>query len=57
MSPAKLVILRLFNMTLGRSARCNKWLRRALVFLLIDRAKGRERYMASSRFFEPGDLD
>ncbi|HLF59009.1 MAG TPA: hypothetical protein VI732_05205 [Alphaproteobacteria bacterium] len=57
MSPAKLVALRLFNMTLGHSARFNKWLHRALVFLFVEKAKGNARYMASSRFFEPGELD
>ena len=57
MSPAKLVALRLFNMTLGRSAHCNKWLRRALVFFFVEKPKGKARYMASSRFFEPGELD
>lgn len=57
MTPVKLIALRLFNVTLGQSARCNKLLRRALVFLLIDKAKESARYMASSRFFEPSELD
>lgn len=57
MTPAKLVLLRAFNLTLGRSVYCNRLFRRALVFLLIGRAKGNERYMASSRFFEPSELD
>ena len=57
MTPAKLVALRLFNMTLGRSAHFNRWLREALVQRLIRRADDGERYMASSRFFEPIDLD
>ena len=57
MTPAKLVVLRLYNMTLGRFAFFNKLLRRALVFVLIDRAKRDRRYMASSRFFEPAELD
>ena len=57
MTPAKLVLLRLFNMTLGRNAFFNRVLRRALVFFLIDRAKGSARYTASSRFFEPSELD
>lgn len=57
MTPIKLIVLRLFNVTLGQSARCNALLRRALVFLLIGKATGSARYMASSRFFEPGELD
>lgn len=57
MTPVKMMALRLFNVTLGYSAWFNKLLRRALVFLLIEKAKGNARYMASSRFFEPSELD
>ena len=57
MTPVKMMALRLFNVTLGYSAWFNKLLRRALVFLLIGKAKGNARYMASSRFFEPSELD
>ena len=57
MTPAKMIALRLFNVTLGRSAALNKLLRRALVVLLVEKAPENARYMASSRFFEPSELD
>lgn len=57
MTPVKLIALRLFNVTLGRSAALNKLLRRALVILLVEKAPENARYMASSRFFDPSELD
>ncbi len=56
MTPLKLIVLRLYNITLGRSAFFSRLLRSALVRVLI-RGQGRERkYMASSRFFDVADL-
>ena len=56
MSTPKLIFLRLFNMTLGRSALFNKLLRTLLVEVLVRRKGNRERYVASSRFFDPSEL-
>ena len=49
--------LRLFNITLGRTAIFNRLLRGALVLMLIRRQRPGERYMASSRFFDPRELE
>jgi hypothetical protein len=57
MTPVKLIGLRLFNVTLGRTAWANRLLRRGLVMLLISRRERGDRYMASSRFFDPRELD
>ena len=57
MTTARLIGLRLFNVTLGRTAWANRALRRVLVALLINRKKHGDRYMASSRFFDPRELD
>jgi hypothetical protein len=57
MTSAKLIGLRLFNVTLGRTAWASRLLRRILVTLLISRKKHGDRYMASSRFFDPRELN
>ncbi len=57
MTPVRLIALRMFNVTLGRTAWANAFLRRILVALLITRRSGGDRYMASSRFFDPRELD
>ena len=55
MTPAKLIALRLFNLTLGRSDLASRGLRRLLVRLLVT---GRSRgYCQSARFFSPVELD
>jgi hypothetical protein len=56
MTPGKLLLLRLFNLTLGRTAWGNALLRSGLVHLLIKRRPEGDRYMASSRFFDPREL-
>ena len=57
MTPLRLIALRIFNITLGRSAAANRLLRRLLVHLLIDRRSRGGQYMASSRFFQMKELD
>ncbi len=57
MTPFRLIALRLFNITLGRTALANALLRRVLVKWLIERRPQGDRYMASSRFFDPRELE
>lgn len=57
MTTGRLVILRGFNATLGRSAWMNAVMRRILVAVLIRRRPPGEKYVASSRFFDIGELD
>jgi hypothetical protein len=57
MTPGRFLLLRLFNLTVGRSATANRLLRNALVKVLITNRAKFDRYMASSRFFDPRDLD
>ncbi|MEW5726255.1 MAG: hypothetical protein AB1918_00375 [Pseudomonadota bacterium] len=57
MTTPRLIALRLFNLTLGRSAWANRLLRGALVHILIRRKGRKARYMASSRFFQMSELD
>ena len=57
MTTPRLILLRLFNVTFGRSAFLTGLLRRALVAVLIERQAKGLRYMASSRFFQMSDLD
>jgi len=54
-TPARLVLLRVFNLTLGRFAWCDRLLRRVLLRLLVRRA--RVPYVQSARFFAPDELD
>lgn len=56
MSPLKLIMLRLWCLTIGRSALGMKALRWFLVRLLITSKKGNQRYTASSCFFTPSEL-
>jgi hypothetical protein len=56
MTSGKLLLLRLFNLTLGQTAWGNALLRSGLVHLLIKRRPEGDRYMASSRFFDPREL-
>jgi hypothetical protein len=53
LSPAKLVLLRIYNTTLGRSAFFSKTLKKALIKGLVKRGK----YCASSRFFDVKELE
>jgi len=57
MTPWRLIALRLFNVTFGRSAAANRLLRRVLVRALIGRRARGDRYMASARFFQMDQLD
>jgi hypothetical protein len=57
MTTGRLIALRLFNVTVGRSEIGNRLLRRMLVYLLIGRRGKKEAYMASSKFFLLKDLD
>lgn len=56
MTTFRLVALRVFNVTFGRSASFSRLLRRILIFVLVDRRAGAQRYVASSKFFDVGDL-
>lgn len=56
MTPLKLIVFRIFNITLGRSAVANKILRSILVHILIERRGRGGQYMASSRFFQMKEL-
>ncbi len=55
LTPCRLIALRLFNVTFGRSATLDALLRRVLLALLVNRAK--IPYGQSSRFFTPDELD
>ena len=57
MTPSKLIVLRLFNVTLGRTAVVTRLLRRFLVYQLIHFRQQGDQYMASSRFFVTSELD
>ncbi len=57
MTPTRLILLRVFNLTLGRSETLARLLRRALVSVLIRRRPPEARYVASSRYFHPRELD
>ena len=56
MTTPRLIMLRLFNVTLGRSASANRLLRWLLVELLIRTKKGKAPYVASSLFFDFADF-
>jgi len=56
MTTTRLLILRLFNITFGRIGALNRVLRKVLVRGLIQSKKPGERYVASSRFFDPREL-
>ena len=57
MTPVRFLLLRVFNLTLGQSAWANAMLRRVLVKILINDSTRSDRYVASSRFFDPRELD
>lgn len=57
MTTPRLIGLRLYNVTLGRTAFGSRILRKGLVRLLIMRRPKSEAYMASSRFFLFSELD
>ena len=53
MTTGRLMLLRGCNVTLGRFAPVSRLLRYFLVRLLV---KGKDRYVASSRYFDPKEL-
>ena len=57
MTTGKLIGLRLFNVTLGRSLLFDRLLRRYLVQTFVYRRVHTDRYNASSQFFVATDLD
>ncbi len=57
MTTSRLVALRVFNVTLGRFAVLDRALRKILVRHMIHRAGNEDKYVASSRFFDPRELD
>jgi len=54
MSPGKLILLRCYALTLGRIAFFSEVLKKALIAICIK--KSREKYVASSRYFNQADL-
>jgi hypothetical protein len=56
MTPLRMVALRLWCVTLGRSAWAMSVLRKGLLRLLISSRKKEDRYVASARFFTPDEL-
>ena len=57
MTTWKLILLRLFSATLGRFAPFSRLFKLMLVRALVTNRKPEDRYVASSRFFEPGELN
>ncbi len=57
MTTPRLMALRLFNVTLGRGRHGAKLLRWMLLELLVRNPKERHRYTASSRFYDPRELE
>jgi len=55
MTTYKLILLRLYNITLGRFSFFSRLLHELLVMLLIKRSE--KKYFASSNFFDWNDLD
>jgi len=55
MTSGKLILLRLFNLSLGRSAFFSRLLRKVLIRLLIKGKKGR--YTQCSRYFDIRELE
>ena len=53
MTTGRLMLLRAFNVTLGRFAPISCLLRSVLVRVLV---KGKDRYVAASRYFDPREL-
>lgn len=56
MTTPRLIALRLWTLTLGRSAWLGAALRWLAVEVLIRRRQGRKRYVASARFFDMREL-
>ena len=56
MTTGKMLLLRLFNVTLGRFTLAERALRWFLVEVLIRRRASRSKYVASSRFFDMREL-
>lgn len=50
MTTWRLIILRLYNLTLGHWPRASFWLKKLMVHYLIKKAA--DRYVASSRYFD-----
>lgn len=57
MTTFRLLTLRIYMSTLGRFAFGEKILRRMLLKKLVHSQKNTDKYTASSRFFDPRELD
>lgn len=55
MTPMRLLMLRVYCLTLGRFPRGSALARRLLVWAFMRR--GERKYLATSRYFDPADLD
>jgi hypothetical protein len=56
-STLQLVTLRIIAVSICRVPPFARWFKRFLVFWLIKRKEGTDRYVASSNFFDWSDLD
>ncbi len=56
MTTSRLICLRVFNLTLGKSAHASAFLRKLLVHKLVLSEKQGNIYSASSQFYLPTDL-
>jgi hypothetical protein len=56
MTPIRMMLLRLYALTLGRFAVCERLVRRILVYWLISRRPRDRRYVAASSYFDVDDL-
>jgi len=57
MSPGKLILFRLFNISFGRMQWAEQLLRKVLVIVLIGKKSKKDKYMASSGFFVMSELE
>ncbi len=57
MTPVRLVLFRLFSLTVGRIGAVDRLLRRTLEYLVVWRKPPADRYTASAGFFDVRDLD
>jgi hypothetical protein len=55
MTPMRLLILRIYCLTLGRVWGGSALVRRLLVWAFVRRSK--RKYLATSRYFDPADLE
>ena len=57
LTPMRLVLFRLYSLTVGRLALCDRVLRAVLEYLIVWRKKPEDRYTATAGFFDVRDLE